>query len=66
MVFGLGRVFTPRFRFVRYGRIATKHARSLHYRFWHLAADLDFVPNARCQGKFRHYATSRARISALG
>ncbi len=24
---------------VRYGRIATKHARSLHYRFWLQAAE---------------------------
>ncbi len=29
-----GGVFAPRLRFVRYGRKATKHARSLHYRLW--------------------------------
>ncbi len=38
MALGRGRVFTPRPRLVCFGRIATKHARSLHYRLWLQAA----------------------------
>ncbi len=37
MASGHGRVFTVRLRFVRFGRKATKHVRSLHFCFWLLA-----------------------------
>ncbi len=38
MALGHGRVFTPRLRFVRLGRKATKHVRTLFDRFWLQAA----------------------------
>ncbi len=38
MASGHDRVFTPRLRFVRFGRIAAEHVWSLHDRFWLQAA----------------------------
>ncbi len=43
MALGHGRVFTPRLRFVRYGRKATKHVSTLFDRFWLQAADRRIV-----------------------
>ncbi len=63
MAFGHGRVFTPKLRFVRFGRIAEIGVRSPRFRFWlqaEVRAPLIDVrscsDNGHCCGKVRFHS----------